>query len=249
MNIKKIEKQLKKINQLFAAIKEDGSASTIEKDLMLSYIRGLYEKVIDISSDSEVKEEATPKVEPVQEVKSTPVVAPVQEVVVEKVVETIPEVNHVADVVMNEVKESHEMVSGGSASYREEPVAVSHAEPQVVAEQMVVEIEEPESAVDQELLDLFKSEEVSELSDKLSRSPITDLTKCMGINEKIFTVQELFGGDSNLFNTAMESMDKMTSLEQARDYLVKHVAVDQNWISDSKAKKALNFIKLISRRF
>jgi len=71
----------------------------------------------------------------------------------------------------------------------------------------------------------------------------------MGINERIFTVQELFGGDSDLFNRSMETMDKYTSLEQARDYLVENVAVEQNWADEKKIKKATNFIKLISRRY
>ena len=46
MSIKKIEKQLRKINQLFETIKEDGTMSAIERDLLLSYVRGLYEKII-----------------------------------------------------------------------------------------------------------------------------------------------------------------------------------------------------------
>ena len=59
--------------------------------------------------------------------------------------------------------------------------------------------------------------------------------------------QELFGGDSSLFNRTMETLDKMTSLDQAKDYLVEHVAIKQNWTEESKMKKAAHFIKLISR--
>ena len=46
MNIKKIRKQLKKINTLFSAIEEEGYANSIEKDLMKTYILTLYEQVI-----------------------------------------------------------------------------------------------------------------------------------------------------------------------------------------------------------
>ena len=47
-----------------------------------------------------------------------------------------------------------------------------------------------------ELSELFQTEQINELSDKLSFSPISDLTKAMGLNERIFTVNELFGGNN-----------------------------------------------------
>jgi len=47
----------------------------------------------------------------------------------------------------------------------------------------------------------------------------------------------------------MASLNKLDSLEQARDYLVTNVAIDQNWASKDKIKKVANFVKLISRRY
>ena len=89
---------------------------------------------------------------------------------------------------------------------------------------------------------------MSELSDRLSRTPIDDLTRCMGINEKIFTMNELFGGDSSLFNNTMSDLNKLDSLDQAKDYLVEKVALEQGWADPGKIKKADKFIKLISRK-
>lgn len=235
MNIKKIEKQLKKINQLFETIKEDGTVSPIEKDLMLSYIRGLYEKMIETQSGSS-NDGASSKV---QKSKSKPEEP--------KAKEPFTSSNNIADVVMKEVIEEDHLISN---SHTHTPPAESIATAPVqhkVVEQVVIETPKPQ--IPQDLIDLFKFDTINELSDKLSRSPISDLTKSMGINEKIFTVQELFGGDSFLFTKSMETMDKFSSLEQARDYLVEHVAIDQNWTDESKIKKAANFIKLVSRRY
>ncbi len=233
MNIKKIEKQLKKINQLFDNIKEDGTVSSIEKDLMLSYIRNLYEKVVitDNSSTTESPLQSVSKVEPVIDVPK---------------VEEIPPVNNIADVVMKEVVEADQQITQSTPSPQVEVKTEVASQPETVVSEVV---EEFKPIAPQEILDLFEFESVSELSDKLSRAPISDLTNSMGINEKIFTVQELFGGDSALFTKSMEAMDKFTSLEQARDYLVEHVAVDQNWSEKGKVKKAIHFIKLISRRY
>jgi len=236
MNIKKIEKQLKKINQLFDNIKEDGTVSAIERDLMLSYIRGLYEKIVmtenNSSTDSSSPHEK--KIDPVIEIP--------------KVEEVKSPVKNVADVVMKEVVEADQRAAQHTSSSQSQ-VEVNNevaSQPESAISE-VVEESNPEAP--QEILDLFEFESVSELSDKLSRSPISDLSNAMGINEKYFTVQELFGGDSALFTKSMEALDKLTSLEQARDYLVEHVAVDQKWSEKGKLKKAIHFIKLISRRY
>jgi len=233
MNIKKIEKQLKKINQLFDNIKEDGTVSAIERDLLLSYVRGLYEKIIVTEKSSDNNAAPVAAAKPRVEEK-----APVVE-------EIAPPANNIAEVVMKEVVEADQFTSQTASSPQ---VQSSYSAPQ--QEVAVQEIkEEPKPEVPQELVKLFEFEAVNELSDKLSRSPIADLTKCMGINEKIFTVQELFGGNSELFTRSMEALDKFNSLEQARDYLVENVAVEQKWAEEGKVKKATNFIKLISRRY
>lgn len=231
MNIKKIEKQLKRINQLFENIKEDGSVSSIEKDLMLSYVRGLYEKMIEPQEDGVVYNNKSSKPKEKKEVKKEEATSPKE---------------NIADVVFQEIVEADFVTSSPDTSSQ----IKSSNSTSALQETMIQEvIAHPKAEIPQDLLDLFEFETVSELSDKLSRAPIQDLTKCMGINEKIFTVQELFGGDSALFTKSMESMDKFNSLEQAKDYLVEHVAVTHNWTAEDKLKKAANFIKLISRRY
>lgn len=234
MNINKIEKQLKKINQLFQTIKEDGTVSAIEKDLMLSYVRGLYEKIA-LSDHDDSDDPSISKVKKNKEAKEST-----------KKEKPVSPTNHIADVVMQEVVEANQRISHDAPAPQSPPISASSVYQQTVVQEVK---EEQKPQIPKELLELFESETISELSDKLSRSPISDLTKSMGINEKIFTIEELFGGDKALFDNAMKAMDKLSSLEQARDYLVEHVALNQNWHADGKLKKAANFIKLISRRY
>lgn len=234
MNIKKIEKQLKKINQLFDTIKEDGTVSAIERDLMLSYVRGLYEKIV-IPQTNSSDDNSPSNVSKSKKVEAA-----------HKVVEIVAPTNNIADVVMQEVVEADQFVSNPTPVMPAETLAAPSVHNEVAAQEI---IEPPKPQIPEELKELFELGSGNELSDKLSRAPITDLTKCMGINEKIFTVQELFGGDSALFTKAMEVMDGFSSLGQARDYLVENVAADQKWGDKGKIKKASNFIKLISRRY
>ena len=100
-----------------------------------------------------------------------------------------------------------------------------------------------------ELIELFDLHESSELSDKLASAPISDLTKAMGINEKIFTVNELFGGKQDEMNNMLCALNGLDNFEEAKSVLMNSVAQKYNWTEGSKLKKAKNFIKLVKRRF
>lgn len=235
MNIKKVEKQARKISQLLENIKEEGHVSKIEKDLLLSYIRDMYEKVLDVAEDkknSSSKNEVSYNEPSRYERQSAPMTTPAVEM---------------AEVVRQEISETNSISTPIAESIPDVVVEAPKVEEITIPEP--VEIVDDSLSVPAELLALFNEADTKELSDKLSKSPIADLTKSMGINEKIFTIKELFGGDSALFSTTMSELDKLTSLEQAQDYLVKSVAVSEDWGNDSKIKKAANFVKLISRRY
>ncbi|HMT54541.1 MAG TPA: hypothetical protein PKC06_14900, partial [Saprospiraceae bacterium] len=104
--------------------------------------------------------------------------------------------------------------------------------------------------ISQEIMDeLFAEERISDLSDKLSLSPIKDLTKSMGINEKIFTQQELFGNNQQQFITTLEKLNNCQNFTEAKQYLLENVINDFGWTSEGKVKKAATFIKLVKRKF
>jgi len=104
-------------------------------------------------------------------------------------------------------------------------------------------------AVSSALKELFDIERGDELSDRLSSTPVSDLTKAMGINEKVFTVNELFGGNSDEMNNMLTALNGLSSFEEAKSVLMRSVAAKYDWASAAKVKKAKNFIKLIQRRY
>lgn len=251
MNFKKVEKAARKINQLLDNMRDEDHVSKIEKDLLLSYIRDMYEKVLNNDeaqpktnkSSGQIKQETNSFVEPEPNpIVQTPPPIAIADVVRQEIKETSQH-NTVAETIKAKIETPAPEVK--TATVSEEVITPSEPTAAVIEEAPV----SSHNNASPELIALFESGVVSELSDKLSRSPISDLTKCMGINERIFTVNELFGGDTTVFNSTMQELDKLRSLEQARDYLVTNVAVEQNWGSESKIKKATNFIKLISRRY
>jgi len=229
MNIKKLSKRLSKIDMLLKSIKEDGKASKIERDLLLSYLREAYEYASESESEelNKNKLKSTPPKTKLQE--QTPVfeAQPTDEVIQQIVQEeVIPEPQPVVTSVKESSTPAKEVIQGNTN--------VSATS---------------EDNVPQVLLDIFQPMSISELSDKLSMSPITDMTKSMGINERIFTVKELFGGDNDSFNSILQRINSFSSYDEARSYLMTGIARDQDWANESKIKKAEHFVKLVKRRF
>lgn len=225
MNIKKLGKRLNKINLLFQSIKEEGSASKIERELLLSYLRDAYEYATE-TSDEATQAPARPRYEepevhvPVSRPTPTP-----------KVIEQIVQ---------------EEIVPEPIAAVPQQPAAAPTPAPEPVPATPAA----PESVdVSDALSAIFAQADVSELSDRLSMSPIKDMTKAMGINERIFTVKELFGGDNDVFNSILQRINGCSSYDEASEYLLTGIARDQDWANESKLKKAETFMKLVKRRF
>lgn len=96
---------------------------------------------------------------------------------------------------------------------------------------------------------LFALEDGNELSDKLAKTSISDIGKSMSINEKIFTVKELFSGDRSSFDTTIEKLNGLKTYEEATDFLSSNVAETNDWLSPDKEKKVKTFLKLVQRKY
>ncbi len=142
----------------------------------------------------------------------------------------------------------------------EEVVVEEIIQEEIVEEEEVSDIEEAPASqkedlqeapptYDEELLSLFEDASGNELSDKLSQLPIKDLTKAVSINERIFTIKELFGNDKEEYQNMMVALNGLDSFEDAKQVLLGSVATKYDWGSSGKMKKAIGFIKTVRRRY
>jgi hypothetical protein len=238
MDIKNFNRKLHKISSLAENANDDNDLTALERDLLLSYIRDLYEIALDHKVSEPARRENKPVVNPItdrpQVEQIQPVTPSVVHVVKEIVVETPPQV------VVAEEQTAR--------------IEIQHIEPEKIIEKPIEVINTIKKAgkeiISQEIMDeLFAEERISDLSDKLSLSPIKDLTKSMGINEKIFTQQELFGNNQQQFITTLEKLNNCQNFTEAKQYLLENVINDFGWTSEGKVKKAATFIKLVKRKF
>lgn len=231
MDIEKIEKRLKRINTVLEAFKEDNKISKIEKDLLLGYMRELYELIRD--SDADISE--LPKASKAEVVVETPKEV-IKEVIVEKVVEV--------------QKPTVEVEKPIAQAPKSEPVV--KVEPQVIVEQKV-ESATPKATVSSkispELEAIFVKEEITDLADKLSMMKINDIAQAIGINSRLVMINELFNGDGNLFNATIKKLNGCSSFEEAKSLLINEVALPLDWEKEDKLKEAQQLVKLVMRKF
>jgi len=233
MNFKKFGKRLSKINRLYDDVKDDAEISSMELDLLLSYLREAYEYATEDENGNSRKHTMPKRLSTEPAVVAAP--------------EQAPEVNVIEQIAAEEISTTQAPAEVSPADVAAPVAAVpsdaANSEPTADTS------ETASTEVDDELAAIFNVEEKIDISDQLSMSPIKDLTKGLGINEKIFTITELFGGDAEIYSHIMTQINNMSDYSEARDYLLTGIAKDQNWGDADKIKKAAKFAKLVKRRF
>lgn len=228
MKHKRITKLLKKISVLNESIAEDDEFSAIERDHMVNYIKELYEEAKGAPMIDADEEDATAESDTEEE----------YEIVEDE------------EVLENETIEE-EIVEEALVEEKVEEVSEQEIMPKTAASEEI-EKETPAPVVEvssPELDAIFETTDGDDLSDRLSTMPIKDLTKSMGINEKIFTIKELFGDDQAAFNNMMEALNGLSSFEEAKKVLINSVAIKYDWSAEKKVKKAEHFVRLVRRRY
>lgn len=255
MDLQQAKILLEKLTRLNnSMLLDEGNISAIEKDLMRSYIRDLYDTMIDGS-----KSIARPKVQIVE-----PVPQP-KEPVIEERVEIIKKapIDHqsIADEAQKLADKVAENARKAAAQLSTNPISVPTPRPKVVEQPKVVPVQAapveattsngsaPISSRDHEIEALFEISQAKQLSEKLSETPIPDLSKALGLNEKIFTINELFGGNKAVYEDTVETLNGFSNFSEAKDFLIDRIAKNFNWSSNEKRKKAKIFIKLVFRRY
>lgn len=255
MDLQRTKILLDKINSLHQNLLDSKtSVSAIEKKLLMDYLSNMYEAVIDESPATVAKpvivakpivKEVPPKAvvaqpEPMKFVAPTPPLPPPplpkQEPAIvftkEPEVKTIPEV-------------------------KEEPVAVSIPEPTPVKVEKEPDLvfEKPTMTVKEKVGfngaydELFTFDESGELSDKLAQSPISNIKKSMGINERYLTINELFDGKAKVFEETVDHLDSLNNFDEARTFLEEDTITKFGWDQPAKVKKTKRFLKLVRSRY
>lgn len=236
MDLQQAKILLNKINALYKNLSiDEGSISSIERDLMLSYIRQLY--------DTFVNDEPTP-VRAERRTRTTKNAAPAapapkQEPPAKEY--TPPKIIEIPDSLKDLANEPVPAPPAPKPKPKPEPRPEPKPEPKVTASAPL----SPNAVNIDSLIDHKKA---TELSEKLSARPIRDLTRALAINDRLLYSNELFGKNQEALNNALERLNSLMRFEEAIP-LLSELAGQFDWLDKEKKATAKEFIKLVQRRY
>lgn len=227
MDRQKVSKLLDKINRLFQTLDQP---DPMERDLMMSYIRQLYEEFYF----QEKKQDTYSPTKPQNSFSPPP---PKYQA---------PEVNPPTPKYANpEPKPASRPYTAPQPEPRprHEPKPAPKPEPQRVVPPT------PSTRADQsQFAPLFEVENSNELAQKLRNSPINDLNQAFTINDRLLFTNELFSKDQQSFQRSLGLLNNYQRFDEAKFYLC-DLASQYSWMTKGRLETAKDFIKTIRRRY
>lgn len=274
MNWQKANQALGNIERLLQVFETSEALSSIERDLLLRRIQDLYEIILEdekieqktttspVATTSKPVVEKPPVIKPPKVVKQVELPKPKVELPNVKVVEEKPMVEAPKPKV-EQPKIELPKVEPPKVEIPKVKISKSKPEPKPTPK---IEMPKPpvvekttyqKPVLDKQLSDeeaeiieeLFEFKMATDLSEKLSTSPIRDLTTSMSINERFITISELFKGNKSKYDEAIHELNSFNNFEQAEVYIINNLIGEYNWTKKKKVKSAKAFIKKVRRRY
>ena len=121
---------------------------------------------------------------------------------------------------------------------------LAHQDVQEVKE--VFEINEKLLPENHDLNDRLK-ENKTEVASFLQASPVKDLKKAIGINDRYLFINELFRGDEDRYERSIKTINGFSIYAEAEYWIQRELIVKIGW--NENAENVQTFIQLVKRRF
>jgi hypothetical protein len=182
-----------------------------------------------------------PQVKQVEEseIKQAPTVAEVSQPIPQK------EEYKIQKPVVPEPIPAHEPVHAIHSSIYDKHFEVQEA-PTLIQQQIHKEINELISHPKESLNDKLKQPK-KEVAHALKESPIKDLRKAIGVNDKFTFINELFRGDEAMYERSIKTINGFHILPEAEYWMNRELKVKLGW-NDNK-EIVQHFYQLVRRRF
>jgi hypothetical protein len=90
-------------------------------------------------------------------------------------------------------------------------------------------------------------QEKTELFEFLKETPIKDLRKAIGINDRFLFIDDLFRGDEAMYERSIKTINSFTIYVEAEYWISRELKVKLGWPNDHKTVQ--HFDQLVKRRF
>jgi Fe-S cluster assembly scaffold protein SufB len=186
------------IKQLMARLEKGNELSTIELDLILQKLRSIYDLVLDMQTAINDKEIPEPDNLQNNEVKVDPAPEPVERKVPEQKQQELK--SDIREQIENDFKKAEIQNDEKKAKNAFVSDRFKTAKP----------------SLNEEMAAKAKSNDMSSMG---RSKQISNITNALGLNEKFELINELFGGDKEKFEQAMQELNMAGSFVEAYNYL------------------------------
>lgn len=247
---KKILGILREIDDYTHRLNTSGNLPAIEKDLLLSKVRNLYDLILKIEVE-ESEDETSPAQKKKQALPHDP-----------EIINEEAYVQKDNDVSLSEKPPKQER-EGENAS--DEPESPPEVEEEVAEKEDKINVEEDgkipergEEAIDKQqashpeiIADKFhgkksmaenlaKGKSKNDISSRIHARPVRDIQSAIGVNDKFTFIRELFGGDRNLYHDTIQLLNNFDTFENAQDFLQSEFDWD---MEDENVQKLINLLR------
>jgi hypothetical protein len=87
----------------------------------------------------------------------------------------------------------------------------------------------------------------TELIEVFKETPVKDLRKAVGINDRFLFIKELFRGDENMYERSIKTINSFNIYAEAEYWITRELKVKLGWNKDEPS--VLHFDQLVKRRF
>jgi len=268
MRLDKVRQTLKKVNALVDNLADQGATSSIEKDLLKRYLIDMYEEVTSTKAQASslpVNESTASISQPVaivveKEEAPAPIAKPVSVIADQTTYYDAGAENEsnnkviapVADAKINEFKdpvkyfpvETEPETPVGAESSAARPT-VAQANNTTLSESPIEDIAEME----QRFAAIFSASTSQDLAGQFASGKIPSIDAAMGINQRLLTVNELFDGSMDAFNSAITKLNQFASFDEAKQFIAEGPADAYKWDSEMKQNTARDFVNIIRRKY
>ncbi|MBI1344062.1 MAG: hypothetical protein GC171_14135 [Terrimonas sp.] len=91
------------------------------------------------------------------------------------------------------------------------------------------------------------NEKKTELGERLMDTPIRDLRKAIGINDRFTFISELFRGDEAMYERSLKTINSFNIYPEAEYWISRELEIKLGW--DSASETVIHFYQLVKRRF
>lgn len=113
--------------------------------------------------------------------------------------------------------------------------------------QQVQQAPPPKNAAEPESLNDKLKQGRTEILEVLKETPVKDLRKAIGINDRFLFIEELFRGDEAMYERSIKTINGFNIYPEAEYWITRELKTKLGWNGDNKT--VLHFDQIVRRRF